>query len=122
MNNHKENFESMDFGAVDSLAEYIRTHAPKASVWDYKRYIELHMAKEALDEILRQSGAAPSQVSIEPMFLLGSLVAEVDDFEVHDLTLLQVAMSKADNFEIYPLVNGKMRMAFTFQRLMRSVA
>ncbi len=122
MNNHKENFENLDFEVIDSLAEYLRTHAPQASILNGKRYVELYMAKEALDEVLRQSDAAPSQMKLDPMFLSGSLVAEVDDFEVHDLTLLQVAMSKADNFEIYPLVNGKMRMAFTFQRLMCAVA
>ena len=80
------------------------------------------LAKEALDDLLRQNGAdTVFQITFMPMFSSGTLSAETDSFEVTDKDAFHLALAYADNFEIVPLANGQLRLAFVFYNMMHAI-
>lgn len=100
------------YAAVKANEGYPRLIIPQ-------RYREMLLAKDVIDSLLSQNGCGESNLKLEPTFCMGSIVAEVDELVVRDPVPLIMALSLASNFEIYPLTNGKMRLAFTFNQLMK---
>lgn len=108
---------------LNGLCEWLRDNQPKMQVLNVRRYYEMLIAKAAFDDVLKKNwGSDPSTVEMNPTFACASLRAEVDSFEVIDIDAFSLLLSKADNFEIVPLVNGKLRLAFMFYRMMKTVA
>jgi len=105
-------------GILTFLEERIKESQPKVSVLNFKRYMEMMAAKKALNELLRQNNEPECRVKVFPSFCSGSLSAEFENLEVCDLKLFFDIMARADNFEIYPLVSGKVRIAFMFRSLL----
>lgn len=118
MKNNDMDYDFENDPFLDSLSDVIRTCEPYPRLLNGKRYLEMLLAKEAIDDLLEQSDSGKSRISLHPMFCSGSVIAEVDDLVVQDFTAMQVVFSLADNFEIYPLTNGRMRIAFTFNHIM----
>lgn len=113
MSDHFEN----DF-SLEALCDVIRSSEYLPKMLNFKRYAEMLVAKKTFDELLTKNGSEKSTVSLEPTFLMGSLTAEVSDFEVRDFTAMQILLSLANNLDIYPLVNGNMCISFTFHNMM----
>ena len=103
---------------ISALIDFIKNHAPKTSVLNPRRYQEMLVSKNALDRLLTENDENASKIHYHPEFLCASVTAEVDSFEVTDMKMFSIAMSTADNFEMYPLTNGKMRIAFTYNRML----
>lgn len=107
---------------LESLFNYLRNNQPRAQILNVRRYYEMLFTKEALDDLLRQNGETTlSTISFIPEFACGSLRAEVDSFEVTDKDAFLLAMSRADNFEFYPLADGRLRLAFIFRGMMKEI-
>ena len=53
----------------------------------------------------------------EPFKSMGSIILEADKLIFKEPELLRQASMLASNMECYPLLNGKVRMAFTFHGL-----
>jgi len=47
---------------------------------------------------------------------------ETEDIVVHDIYLFAKAIAAANNFEIYPLVNGKLRLSLMFYYMFVGIA
>lgn len=121
MNN--ENFENRETEqAVDALCQWLRDNCPKTQMLVPERYGEVLRAKAALDLLLLQNGAEQSRMELRPLFSSASLIAEVDELEVGKPALFQRITEKASNFEIYPLLNGKIRLALVFYGVMKAIA
>jgi len=105
--------------ALDALCEFLSKNHPGTTTLNIGRYYELLFAKAALDDLLQQNGVHDLfRIEFMPFFCSASLWAEVDDFEVCDKLVFQLAMERADNFEFTPLTNGRLRIAFMFNRMM----
>lgn len=115
-NNPEESYERFD--EVDKLIEFVRANVPETQMLDLHRYNEVEQAKRSLDRILREINATPSTLEIMPMFAAAVLRAEVESLEVCKISNFIEAISKANNFEVYPLENGNLRLAITFFRVM----
>ncbi len=102
---------------INLLISAIYESQPKIQIINPCRLAELSLAKTAFDEILSKNGEKESEIKLFNMFSSASLGAEVESFEVHDMAAFNSVMKHSDNFEIYPLANGKMRIAFMFQHL-----
>jgi len=114
--------ETQAFAAVDALCEYLREHQPRAQVLNLERYSEMCLAKTLLEEVLAKAGySVKLSVQYIPMLQHAALSAELDDFEVSDPLLFAAVLQLADNFEVYPLLNGRVRIAFSFNRMMKSI-
>ena len=103
---------------IRSLHTFLQSSHPGTTVLNIKRYQEMMFAKAALDDLLQQNGTTiTAAISVHPVFCAASLWIELDDFEVCDKTAFYLAMQPADNFEVTPLTNGKLRLAFMFYRM-----
>ena len=102
---------------INLLISAIHESQPKVQIINPYRLAELSLAKTAFDEILCRNGAKESEIKLFNMFSSASIGADVESIEVHDMAAFYSVMKYADNFEIYPLANGKMRIAFMFQHL-----
>ena len=90
-----------------------------AKILNPRRYAELLIARAAIDSLLRQNGEAThAEIKFHHAFSSASICAEVDSLEVRDMAAFSIAMGKANNFEFYPLTNGKIKLAFTFQHVL----
>lgn len=118
MENNNNVFDLQEDPIITALFDIIRNNHPKTCIINPKRWRELLLAKEALNDLLKQNGEGSAEITYFPEFLSASISAEVESLEVHDFAAFQIAMVKANNFEIYPLVNGKLRIAFMFNRVM----
>jgi hypothetical protein len=86
------------------------------------RYCELLLAKNALDNILHKEGEQETfEIKFVPEFSYGTLSAELDWLTIRDKKAFAIAMSRADNFEIYPLTNGRIRAVFTFHAMFKRI-
>ena len=103
---------------IDSLCNFLRSNCPEKVLLNFNRYQEMMFAKAALDDLLQKNGTSDTaSISIYPEFCAASLWVELDDLEVCDKTAFYLAMKPADNFEVTPLVCGKLRLAFMFNRM-----
>lgn len=118
MESNSKNFDLENDPIITALIETIQKKCPKVSIINPKRWLELLLSKEAFDDLLKQNGESTSKITYFPEFLSASLSAEVECLEVHDFVGFQISMEKANNFEIYPLTNGKMRISFMFNQMM----
>lgn len=120
----KELLEDLENDPIlNSLCEYLRTNQPKMQILNVKRYYQMLIAKEALDDLLRRSWCDErSVIDFKPEFACASLSVEVDTFEVTDKDAFVILLSQADNFEAVALVNGKLRLSFMFYRMMKAIA
>ena len=121
MNNH--NFENTEAPqAVDGLCQWLGDNCPKVQALVPERYREVLQAKAALDLLLVQNGTDLSRLELRPLFGSASVSAEMEELVVSDPALFQKITEKASNFEIYPLLNGKMRLALVFYGVMKAIA
>lgn len=95
---------------------------PAMKIVDPVRYMEVMEAKEALEQLLVKSFNEPVvNMKVNYMCASAFLSFEVPCFEVVDKELFNKAISKANNFEITPKLNGNMEMAFTFRKYLVTV-
>jgi hypothetical protein len=52
----------------------------------------------------------------------GSVCAEIDDLTIYSPAKFAEIIKKADNFEIYPLISGKIRFSMMFHNLYIGIA
>ena len=117
--NEQENFDCEN--VLDEQADLISSlPKPTLKLLDFKRYREMlqcacdlrHSAEEALSD-------KSIAVDIDRYFNLGCVRVEIPDLSVTDPQRFAAAVSKADNFEIYPLTNGNLRLDITFHNVMQ---
>lgn len=118
--------ESNDFDyetALDALLDYINL-LPKSTVklLDVSRYQLLMETAAVLQKLLAETIPEGSlTVDIDPDFNLGSISSELPELSITNPQTLSDILKNADNFEIYPLTNGNLRLDITFQRMLKSL-
>lgn len=60
-------------------------------------------------------------IDVDQTFNLGSISVELDTLTIYEPKIFADIICNADNFEIYPLTNGKIRLEFTFQSILKSI-
>lgn len=120
---NREHFEKDAelFAKVDVLAEWIRANAPQTQMLNIPRYREVVRAKARLDRLLEGMGEGATSLELNPLFGAATLRVELEDLEVGSISDFTEAVQAANNFEIYPLKNGKMRLTVTFYRVMQKI-
>lgn len=121
---HNKEHENFDCEAVlNELLDYIGPFPkPAAKLLDIDRYRQLMAAAANLQKML--SGAVPDgclTTDIDRNFNLGSISVELPELFAPDPQTFSDILKDADNFEIYPLANGNLRLDITFQRMLKSI-
>lgn len=108
----------------DALVEYIQC-LPKATVKmiNPSRYRLLMRTAAQLTNILRKTEPEGEiNIEIDDVLNMGSISVELDSLTVEEPPVFADMVFKADNFEVYPLTNGKIRLDVTFQGVLKSLA
>ena len=117
--NEQENFDGET--ALDMLLNYMRL-LPKPTIkrLNFKRYQEMMQSAYSLQQLI--AGATSSKgvtVEIHQDFNLGAISIELPDLCVMHPQKFSRIVNTADNFEIYPLTNGNLRIDVTFQNIIK---
>lgn len=81
-----------------------------------------HRPAAELTELLRKTvSEGELEIDVDPTFNLGSITVELDSLSVDEPLAFADVIYKADNFEIYPLTNGKIRLDVTFQSVLKTI-
>lgn len=122
MNNRFEE-EKYD-NVLDALINYIQ-HLPKSTVklLNPERY-KLMMATAAqLIELLEKSySEGELDIDIDTTFNMGSISIELESLTISDPVAFANLIHTADNFEVYPLTNGNVRLSIAFPSVLKSIA
>lgn len=126
MMNNCENDELLrdeeKFPVLEAMCQLMRMTPDRTKLLEVERWKEMLTAKEFLEEILREIGEETTvRIHMDLSFSAAALTVELEDFYVLKPEKFVEIIRLADNFEVYPLRNGGMRMGFTFCRMMRTV-
>lgn len=116
----KSKKQKRDFDKLaDCIASLSKTTVKEL---DPERYYQLVQAVIKIQNMLNQINTEWNmKIEIIDSFNLGSVLIELSEMTVINPHLFCEIISDCDNFEIYPLTNGKIRIAIAFQRVFRSV-
>lgn len=117
--------QKFDEEAFDAFVEMLgyELSKPKIHAFNLRRTKELENAYNAISKIVL--GISPDAKIECRMHELrdgsASIRIETDEFVVEDIKAFISGVENANNFEIYPIKNGKVRMAIMFQDIMKEV-
>ena len=112
------------FHEFDELVAYLST-LPQATVkiLNIKRYNQ--MLKTAIDLFNLLKETDPNikiKIKINHMFNMGSVSVSADELTIYSPSAFYEIIKHADNFDIYPLTNGKIKLDVAFYRVLKSIA
>lgn len=119
MNENNNSFEN----ALDALIAHLQ-ELPKSTVKliNPKRYLIMMKAAAKLQQFLSQSvPEGEIEISLEEDFNLGAVSIELNDLSINDTEAFSSILRTADNLEIYPLTNERIKLELTFQGILKSV-
>ena len=120
----KQNYEENNFETVlEGLMGFMKS-MPKDQVkmLNPSRYkLMLRTAAQLTDLLRKTVSDGELEIDVDPTFNLGSITVELDSLSVDEPLAFADVIYKADNFEIYPLTNGKIRLDVTFQSVLKTI-
>ena len=120
----RQNYEENNFETVlEGLMGFMRS-MPKSQVkmLNPSRYkLMLRTAAQLIDLLRKTVSDGELEINVDPTFNLGSITVELDSLSVDEPLAFADVIYKADNFEIYPLTNGKIRLDVTFQSVLKTI-
>lgn len=121
----ENNFKEVEFDeTLDALLSLL-DGLPKETVkmLDSNRYRLMFEIAAELAKLLKfMMSEGEINIEIDQMFNLGSISIELESLTVDDPIAFAKLIYKADNFEIYPLTNGNIKLDITFQSVLKSIA
>ncbi len=120
----KQDYEEKNFDTVlEGLMDFMKS-MPKSQVktLNPSRYKLMLRTAAQLTDLLRKSVSDGTlEIDVNPTFNLGAITVELDSLSVDEPLAFADVIYKADNFEIYPLTNGKIRLDITFQSVLKTI-
>ena len=120
----RQNYEENNFDTVlEGLMGFMKS-LPKSQVkmLNPSRYkLMLRTAAQLTDLLRKRVSDGELEIDVDPTFNLGSITVELDSLSVDEPLAFADVIYKADNFEIYPLTNGKIRLDVTFQSVLKTI-
>ena len=120
----KQNYEENNFETVlEGLMGFMKS-LPKSQVkmLNPSRYkLMLRTAAQLTDLLRKTVSDGELEIDVDPTFNLGSITVELDSLSVDEPLAFADLIYKADNFEIYPLTNGKIRLDVTFHSVLKTI-
>ncbi len=114
--------EANESPVIEELCAILRKNQPQLQYLDLRRCSEMLSAKTQLETILADEGMQTNlSLRLEPQFQYGVLTAELDELTVSSTEEWKKAIRLTDGFEVYPLTNGHIRVAFLFRRMMKAI-
>lgn len=112
----QERFEDELDDVVEELVRNLP--AEQVKLLNLERYSAMLFAATGLGLLLEEEGGIDAiSVSVNPLFSLGAINAELAELSVEDCAAFARIAEKADHLDVYPLVDGRIRLGLTFRSL-----
>ena len=119
MEDLEEEYDDCRDGLLAFLASLPQQSVKLLNVPKYKQML---IAASRLKDLLCLSGESGEiEINLHREFNMGSITAEIPSFTVREPALFIELVKEADNFEIYPLVNGNMKIGISFQSVLKTI-
>ena len=120
----KHDFDEQELDmALEGLFEFIRQQNDnQVKMINPTRYrLMLQTAAQLTTLLKKTTSEGELNITVNPTFNLGAITVELDDLTVDDPLAFADLIHRADNFEIYPLTNGKIKLDITFQSVLKTI-
>lgn len=120
---YMEDLEEEYDDCLDGLLAFLAS-LPQESVklLNIPKYKQMLIAASRLKDLLCMSGESGEiEINLHREFNMGSITAEIPSFTVREPALFLELIKEADNFEIYPLVNGNIKIGISFQSVLKTI-
>lgn len=120
---YMEDLEEEHDDCLDGLLAFLAS-LPQESVklLNIPKYKQMLIAASRLKDLLCMSGESGEiEINLHREFNMGSITAEIPSFTVREPALFLELIKEADNFEIYPLVNGNIKIGISFQSVLKTI-
>lgn len=118
-NYEENNFETVLEGLMGFMKSMPRSQVKMLNPSRYK--LMLRTAAQLTDLLRKTVSDGELEIEVDPTFNLGSITVELDLLSIDEPLAFADVIYKADNFEIYPLTNGKIRLDVTFQSVLKTI-
>ena len=105
---------------IDILGQRIMEDETHPRILNPFRMAQVFYAHTVLEKMTEGTGIKVSAALHEPFNSMGSICMEGDTLEFSNCQWLGSAIVFSDNMEIFPLVDGKIKMVLTFHGLTSS--
>ncbi len=113
-------FDEQDYTFIEALGTIIEAEESKPHVLNILRIQQMASAYQKLCLL-----AAPDwKISYslhEPYTSMGAITIEASEFIFENMNSIQQAVHDASNIEIYPLVDGTLRISITFHGVAKKI-
>ena len=120
----KHDFDEQELDmALEGLFEFIRQQSDnQVKMINPARYRLMLQTAAQLTALLKKTiSEGELNIHVNPTFNLGAISVELDDLSVDDPLAFADLIHRADNFEIFPLTNGKIKLEITFQSVLKTI-
>lgn len=119
----EQNYDREAEEFLDALVEMLKkSENGRVKVVNPMRYAQLRKAAADLKVLLHETTEEfEMEVKTDPLFNYGAITVELENMCVANPIAFAQAVCAADNFEVYPLVNGKIRMDITFHAVLETI-
>ncbi len=100
-----------------ALGEMIEAVESRTAIINPRRMAQMERCYDLIQTRLLSPGAELSYRVHEPYKSMGCIILEADNYIISQPNVFRQACKLADSVEIYPLVNGKLRIEFGFDCL-----
>ena len=110
-------------GTLEALMGFLNT-LPNSTIkaLHVPRYKLMLQSASQLTALLKETiSQGEITIDVDQTFNLGSISVELDTLTIYEPKVLADIICKADNFEIYPLTDGRIRLDLTFQSILKSI-
>lgn len=117
-----ENYNKFE-STLEGLMSFIE-ELPQATlkVLNLERYRMMIEVAAKLTAVLQENNPEGElTIDVNEKFNLGSISVELDSLTITSPVLFAELICRSDNFEVYPLTNGNIRLDITFQKMLKSV-
>ena len=118
-NKNYNEFESTLDGLMNFIEELPQATLKVLNLEKYK--IMMEVATKLTAVLQENNPEGELTIDVNEKFNLGSISVELDSLTITSPVLFAELICMSDNFDVYPLTNGKVRLDITFQRILKSV-
>lgn len=120
MDHSTENQNELD-ELIDCIGQWILEDEQQPSTLQPIRLQMMNFSYSVLKRIAEENGMAVSYELHKPFQSMGSICLEGEDLVFLQCKQLSRAISFADNVDVFPLTNGRIRFVLTFHGLTKKV-
>ena len=120
MNQYEENRNELD-ELIDFIGQWILEDEQQPSTLEPLRLQMMNFSYSILKHIADENGMTVSYDLHKPFQSMGSICLEGEDLVFLHCKQLARAISFADNVDVFPLTNGRIRFVLTFHRLTKKI-